>query len=65
MEIVEVVSGAAAAPTDLYVPAMIGVIDPRHASHVIQILSEKLPLELYGVSSISKPPPPLSHSLDS
>jgi hypothetical protein len=51
MEIVEAISEAAAAPpSDLYLPAMIGVIDPRNASQVIQILSDKLPLEMYGVS---------------
>jgi hypothetical protein len=52
MEIVEAISDAAAAPpSDLYLPAMIGIIDPRNASHVIQILGEKLPLEMFGVSS--------------
>jgi hypothetical protein len=48
--LVEVVGSHEAPPPDLYIPVLIGIIDPKDASTLLNLLSEKLPLELYGVS---------------
>jgi hypothetical protein len=50
MELAEVVGSSQAPPPDLFVPALIGIIDPKDASNVLNLLSDQLPLELYGVS---------------
>lgn len=49
MKIEEVVEKIQYATSELYIPALVGIVEPRDASKVLAFLSSQLPLELYGV----------------
>jgi hypothetical protein len=50
MKIEEVVEKRQYLDSELYITALVGVIEPRDASKSLTFLSSQLPLDIYGVS---------------
>ena len=50
MAILEIFEKRKVLESDLYVSVVVAVVNPRDTSKSLQYLSEKLPLDMYGVN---------------